>query len=107
MIFMPTWNQKFQVSRSDFVKTDYFRYINTLLTSGEFISILEKYNFSCIFVSHYLMEQYKDVFSFDAQYVSFYDEKKDGSIANLLKTSSALITDYSSVYYDMLYMKKL
>jgi len=107
MIFMPTWNQKFQVSRSDFSKTDYFRYINTLLTSEEFISILEKYNFSCIFVSHYLMEQYKDVFSFDAQYVSFYDEKKDGSIANLLKTSSALITDYSSVYYDMLYMKKL
>ena len=107
IIFMPTWNQKFQVPRSDFVKTDYYRYITQLLTSQEFVSILEKYNYSCVFVSHYLMEQYKDLFSFDTQRISFYDEKKDGGIANLLKTSSALITDYSSVYYDMLYMKKL
>lgn len=51
------------------------------------------------------MQQYIEVFDKVGQYITVADWRKF-DIQELLKSSAMLVTDYSSVFFDMVYMKK-
>ncbi|MFR6467707.1 MAG: CDP-glycerol glycerophosphotransferase family protein [Ruminococcus sp.] len=76
-----------------------------LLSSSDLKDIINKYKLEVIFYPHRNMQQYIEVFDKVGQYITVADWRKF-DIQELLKSSAMLVTDYSSVFFDMVYMKK-
>lgn len=111
---MPTWRKSIsgvfvtkgsseRVLNEDFLETNYAKAINSLLTNKNLNELAKKYNFEIVFCSHPNMRPYLNHFKHtDAIKLATAED----SIHQLLKESSYLITDYSSVAFDFAYMKK-
>ena len=85
-----------------FIKTDYFKFYNSLINSPILLEIMERYNYTGIFCLHpSYIEQWKDF-----KNNSVFSIKKSFEYPNLLINSSLLITDYSSIFFDFSYIKK-
>ena len=112
VVIMPTWRYWFNLrsKQSDginrnFEDSDYYQAWSQLLTSKELNALIEKENLNVVFYLHRNLQRY-------ARYFDVLDTKvkiarwQEYDIRELLKKSAALITDYSSVFFDMVYMKK-
>ena len=85
-----------------FIKTDYFKFYNSLINSPKLLEAMERYNYKGIFCLHpSYIEQWKDF-----KNNSVFSIKKSFHYQNLLINSSLLITDYSSIFFDFSYIKK-
>lgn len=105
ILFMPTWRLWLQYSnRKSFTESDYFKKINDLLKSEELNRLLERENKTLLFYPHIEMQKYMDAFE-PGERVKVLDAGT-ADVQALLKECAVLITDYSSVYFDFLYMKK-
>lgn len=104
ILIMPTWRQYLNsCSLNDFLKTDYFIKWNGLLNSQSLEMLSKEYNFNIVFYPHVSMLEYSHLFKSNfIKIVSFNNQ----DIQDLLKESSILITDYSSVSFDFAYMRK-
>ncbi|KOR76488.1 hypothetical protein AM231_27350 [Paenibacillus solani] len=110
ILFMPTWRKKLAWSNiSDraemFKNTDYFRYYQSLLSNEELIRVLNQSGYQLVFYPHHEMQQFVDCFSTNAEHI-LIGNKERFDVQTLLKESSVLITDYSSVFFDFGYMGK-
>lgn len=112
VLIMPTWRYWFNLKSKggDDVKED-FRYSNYLNKWLDFLNdkdlekmILEK-NLEVIFFLHRNMQKYIDAFDNVSNHVIIASWKKY-DIQELLKSSAIMVTDYSSVFFDMIYMQK-
>lgn len=114
LIIMPTWRKSIsgvfinkgnskRVLNKNFLQTDYAKSINSLLSNEKLSYLSEKYDFEIIFCPHPNMRPYLNEFSHSKK-VRLASTNE--SIHELLKQSSMLITDYSSVAFDFAYMKK-
>lgn len=112
VLIMPTWRYWFNLKSKggDDVKED-FRHSNYLKKWLDFLNdkdlekmILEK-NLEVIFFLHRNMQKYIDAFDNVSNHV-IIASWKEYDIQELLKTSAIMVTDYSSVYFDMIYMQK-
>lgn len=104
ILIMPTWRK--YVDRTCFSESTYFKQWKELLEDKRFHELLRINVFSLVF---YLHHEFQDFTPFFRQLdlpseVLIADNSSD--VQCLLKESSMLITDYSSVYFDMLYMNK-
>lgn len=110
ILVMPTWrnwlifgsengNEK-QISQSNYVKS-----WNGFLNNQELDGLLKTTNIELIFYPHFAMQKYIHLFSTTNTNVTIADINHF-DVQQLLKESSLLITDYSSVYFDFAYMKK-
>lgn len=110
VLFIPTWRRYIEVTGSqegdenNFLQSTYFKHIHHLLCNSDFIDILEEYNYKLKFVLHATFQKYITFFGDIDKRVIL--EEKDKSIHDLLKETSFLLTDYSSVFFDAAYMKK-
>lgn len=104
ILLMPTW-RTYICTKEDFLKSDYFREWQALLSSERLISLLEKNEFDLIFYPHYEFQKYLDCFdSINCRIkVAPFNEY---DVQMLLKESKLLITDFSSVFFDFGYMRK-
>jgi len=114
ILIMPTWRKSIsgvfvtkgsseRVLNEDFLETNYAKAINSLLTNKNLNELAKKYNFEIVFCPHPNMRPYLNHFKHtDAIKLATAED----SIHQLLKESSYLITDYSSVAFDFAYMKK-
>ena len=76
-----------------------------ILKSTRMEELIGKYQLEVIFYLHRNMQNHLHAFDKVIDQITIASwEKYD--IQELLKTSSVLITDYSSVFFDMVYMKK-
>lgn len=108
ILIMPTyrsWLGGFvQTDLRSFRADDFYKKWQSLLTNKDLNSFIEGHGYKIIFYPHRQMQQF-------AKYFSGSDNveiatKDDYDVQELLKKSSLLVTDYSSVFYDFSYMKK-
>lgn len=117
ILLMPTWrtwipssdrtimNSAGRISDEKFEDSEYFKVFNSLLASDKLKALLKKYNKHILFYPHRNMQSFTDLFSADGETIKIA-KREDYDVQELLRKCSILITDYSSVFMDVVYMKK-
>lgn len=113
ILIMPTWREwiadndyrlkKIEHSNS-FTETEYFKKWNDFINSPKIKDLSKKYGIHFKFYPHRNMQKYIQYFEAN-EYVSVIDAANH-NIQEIMKNASMMITDYSSVFMDMIYMKK-
>lgn len=111
VLIMPTWRSRFSLSSqqqnqdSEFKNSTYKRAWETLLNCDELKSLIEQFKLKVVFFPHRNMQPFLNDFTINNDKIIMANwEKYD--IQEELKKASIMITDYSSVFFDMVYMKK-
>ena len=113
IVIMPTWRYWFNLKSkeqagldSDFLHSSLLKSWKALLESHKLAELIDEYKLEVIFYPHrnlqYHLPDMKKMISTKVTIASW----KDYDIQELLKSSEMMITDYSSVFFDMVYMKK-
>ena len=114
VLIMPTWREwiadedhrlKEYEGTTEIPKTNYFLKWNAFLQDKRLKEIAEKFHVKFIFFPHRNMQKYMRFFPSSNTWLQVMSAK-DIDIQALLKKSALMITDYSSVFTDFLYMKK-
>jgi len=111
ILFMPTWRNwfgghtKFENNNELFKETPFFKYWNGLMNNLDLIDFIEKNEITIYFYPHQHMQKFLKFFSSQTKNIKIIDNSSI-DIQCLLKESSLLITDYSSVFMDFGYMLK-
>lgn len=113
ILIMPTWRQSIvgevtvgnsRVLNPDFIETDYAKHWQKILNSDELKHLTQKFNYKVIFAPHLNIEPYLEVLSIP-DYIETW-KSIDGSIQQLFQNSKLMITDYSSVHFEMAILNK-
>lgn len=107
ILVMPTWRSWLEdVSDEEFMESDYYNHYTSLLKSPELARILKEGNTRVVFYIHPkfagYIENFKDLVSENITYIPFGQEP----LNELMMKCSMLITDYSSVCWDVYYLDK-
>lgn len=109
VLIIPTWRWKLKNNADEngyitnFKNTEYFQFYNKLINDERILNTLQQYGYKCKFCLHP---------SFANQYVDFHQnaqvEINHGFVdyQKEFTTSSLLVTDFSSVFFDFAYLKK-
>jgi CDP-glycerol glycerophosphotransferase (TagB/SpsB family) len=105
IIFMPTWREWYKdLSKEEFIKTDFFQSIMNLLKNDEIIEILKNNNYQLHLYLHFYFHQFISTLDINNDCVKIVNINED--VQQLLLKSQILITDYSSVCWDFFYLNK-
>ncbi|POA97616.1 beta-1,3-glucosyltransferase [Chromobacterium sinusclupearum] len=109
IVIMPTWrnsivgkakNLSFQREfNHDFVQTDFFKHWNSLIQNNELKQLCSNFNFRIFFFPHVNLQPYIPEFNIPDHIEVITHE--NGSIQNIFQSTSIMITDYSSVAFEM------
>ncbi|ECP0648674.1 capsular biosynthesis protein, partial [Campylobacter jejuni] len=111
ILIMPTWReylsgkiQKYGVrtKNPDFTKSLYFQKWQEFLCSKELENLAKKYGYSVVFIPHPQVRIYLDDFNLPSYIITSYKT----SMQELFCKSSLMITDYSSVAFEMAILNK-
>jgi CDP-glycerol glycerophosphotransferase len=112
ILIMPSWRAWFTEasSRADesdanFANSEYLIRWKEILNSDELKKLIDKYHLKVVFYPHRNMQHFLSFFHDVKAYITIASYR-DYDVQNLLKESEMMITDYSSVFFDMIYMKK-
>lgn len=114
VLIMPTWRNwiadedsrlKKYEGTTDIPKTQYFAAWIDFLSDDKIAYLAEKYGVRFVFYPHRNMQKYAEFFPKSSEHLEIAFAK-DRDIQDLLREASMMVTDYSSVFFDMLYMKK-
>lgn len=113
ILVMPTWRSwlaknnfdSLEVACSYFITSEYYRKYSELLKNPLLNKILEDNNCDLIFYPHSDMQDFVHFFKSNSNKIKIANSS-EYDIQQLLKDSSLLITDYSSVAFDFAYMNK-
>ncbi len=113
ILIMPSWrswfNEKSSMQgelNSDFINSNYLMEWKKLLENKKFNNIIKRNNLEVLFYPHRNMQSHINVFRSEINTHVKIVSWEEYDIQDLLKTSQMMITDYSSVFFDMVYMKK-
>lgn len=110
ILIIPTWRKSLRGNKNIFVKSEYYKLLNDLLNNQEFIDCAKENGYRIIFKAHPELE--KNINDTDERYIDLFkinDYIKlstQESYQELFNSSSMMITDYSSVFFDFAYEKK-
>ncbi len=108
ILFCPTWrNQLDDLSEDEFQNSRYFKEIASFLCDNHFHDFLEQHSLQLTFRCHFRMANLLHVFQTNLPssiQVELHDNKR--SLQNCLRDAKLLITDYSSILWDMAFMQK-
>ncbi|PFR92353.1 CDP-glycerol glycerophosphotransferase family protein [Priestia megaterium] len=106
ILIMPTWRRHlFRINKTNFLKSDYYKAYRDLIANKDFLEMIERHNIPVKFYIHSQMQKFMSHFVTDHPNIEFL-VKSTATVSELLKESALLITDYSSVSSDFLYMNK-
>ena len=114
VLIMPTWREwiadedyrlKLYEGTTNIKETNYFKKWRELIENPEIERLSNKYGIKFVFFPHRNMQRYLNYFPETNEYLEVADANKY-DVQGLLKMSSMMVTDYSSVFMDMIYMKK-
>ena len=106
VLIMPTWRQWLEEQSEEvFVNSEYFEQYSKLIQNEKFTKLLEDNNAHAKFFIHPKLSSMLDKFDVKNERVELVQQ---GSVPlnELIMQCSMLITDYSSVCWDVLYMDK-
>lgn len=114
ILIMPTWREwiadederleKYEGTRN-FQETNYFISWKNFILSPRIKEMSEKYDVQFLFFPHRNMQKYLGYFPKSNKYVEVAGADKY-DVQQIMRIASMMITDYSSVFFDMIYMKK-
>lgn len=106
ILLMPTWRHSIH-NDQEFEDSLYFKTYKNLLRNSSLCDILENNNYNLVFNIHPCFKKYikhfKELSLPECISIADYENY---DVQTLLKESAMLITDYSSVAFDMAYMHK-
>ncbi|WP_320047930.1 CDP-glycerol glycerophosphotransferase family protein [uncultured Ilyobacter sp.] len=106
ILFMPTWRDGQDNLGNHFKETDFFKEIEKLLTSYRLENFLKKNGILFNVYLHQNFQKYNEIFKkFETENIKII-RQGEKTVQDLLKENKCLITDYSSVLFDFVYMKK-
>ena len=112
IIIMPTWRKWLRLRSEkntrlgdDIDTSDFMSNWLLLLNSGNFAQLIEKYKLEVIFYPHRAMQPFLRDFKLENKNIKLASVD-EYDMQELMKSACMMITDYSSVYFDMFYMKK-
>lgn len=113
VLLMPTWRRDIVVpsyNRSrrpkvQFAASEYFRFYSRLLADERLREALERSGVRLEFYPHYEIRPYLKHFRVDHPNIEVADQNRRG-VQEAMKDCSLLVTDYSSVFFDVAYMGK-
>lgn len=106
IMIMFTWRRWLNRLNDDqFRKSRYFTELDSFLQSDKFNNLINNHNLKVKFCLHPRLQKFRDLFSADNPNITIVNTQNT-DIQELLKSSSLLITDYSSVFFDFAYMQK-
>lgn len=114
ILIMPTWrewiaDEDYRLleyeGTTEIGKTNYFVKWNEFLNDDRLKTIAEQHDVKFIFFPHRNMQKYMRYFPESKPYLEILD-RNSYDVQELLKLASLMITDYSSVFMDFVYMKK-
>ena len=115
LLIMPTWRKSIigepidgniRSFNAKFSNTNYAIHIQSLLSSIDLKEVIEKYNYRVVFAPHLNIEPYLDTFNIPDYIEVWYSSNDEHSIQQLFQKSKIMITDYSSVHFEMAYLDK-
>lgn len=115
IIIMPSWREwltdsvrsygdNSEIGRK-FTESKYYIKWKEFINDEKLAGVAEEYGLEIYFYPHRKMQKFIKDFHSNSKYVKVVGWK-DNDIRELLKTSKVMITDYSSVFFDFIYMKK-
>ena len=114
ILIMPTWRESIitpSYKKSDkrdvdlFINSEYYKRFNSLINNKRLESALKKNNIKLVFYPHYEIQPYLQCFKkLNSELILASKEEYD--VQGLLKSSKALVTDFSSIQFDFAYMRK-
>lgn len=102
LLIIPTWREWLQ-NIDLFLDSDYFKNYQSLISNKELIDSCEKNDVEIIFCLHPNMQQYSSFFN--SKHVRIVSQGEI-DVQKLIKESSIMITDYSSVAFDFSFLNK-
>ncbi|EAK5229609.1 glycosyltransferase [Campylobacter jejuni] len=111
ILIMPTWRMNivntssFKQLNDNFTHSEYFLRWNSLLNNKKLKALCEKFSYDIIFHPHPNIIPYLKYFNIPSYFCLV--KNNESSIQKLFCSSSLLITDYSSVSFEMAYLEKL
>ncbi len=107
ILLMPTWRKWLNsCSPEQFAQTDYYHRYHQLLSDSVTHEWLRKRGLTLVFYPHYEMQRFIELFASLESDVVHISRFEQADVQTLLKESSLLVTDYSSVYFDFAYLGK-
>lgn len=113
IVVMPTWRSWFNLKseerkglESKFQDSCYLREWRAFLESERLAQLIDNYGLEVVFYPHRNMQKYLQDIGQDLNTKVIIASWREWNIQELLKSSEMMITDYSSVFFDMIYMKK-
>ena len=111
IVVMPTWRYWFNLKSKQnsetgnrFKDSEYFIKWNELLNSPQLKKLCDE-GLTVVFYLHRNIQRYSNLFKASHRSITIASWE-DYDIQSLLKESELMITDYSSVFFDMVYMRK-
>jgi CDP-glycerol glycerophosphotransferase (TagB/SpsB family) len=101
ILFMPTW-RKYLKDKGTFKNSKFYEYLDNFFNNKKLLKLLNDYNYKIVFKPHFDLMPFLDILNIPDEITVSIDE----SYQELFNTSSLLITDYSSVFFDFSYLKK-
>lgn len=105
IVLMPTWRGSHYPSGKAFLKTPYYLHFQSLLNNPALQALLEKSGYQLIFYPHIEIQKDMHYFSTPFRNITLAD-KEHFQIQELLTGCALLITDYSSVFFDIAYLRR-
>ncbi|MDR4949942.1 CDP-glycerol glycerophosphotransferase family protein [Neobacillus cucumis] len=103
---MPTWRTWMDdLPEDQFIESDYYKNYVGFFRSERLKELLAKHNVKLSFYIHPKFKSYIDAFHVDNENIKIY-QYGESKVNELLMHSSMLVTDYSSVAWEMFYQKK-
>lgn len=103
---MPTWRKWMDgMSEEEFVLTPFYTQYQTFLSSPRLKKLLVDNNTRIAFFLHPYFKDYVHLFDVDSSVIDRYGYL-DVNMGEAIQKSSMMISDYSSVLWDMYYLKK-
>ncbi len=114
ILIMPSWRNWLVARRDrlqklegieDVAEAEFFKAWRAFLTDDALSKIAETHQVRFLFYPHRNMQPYLSLFPGDLPHVKLC-RREDYDVQTLLRRAALLITDYSSVFFDMIYMRK-
>lgn len=106
ILLMPTWRDWLEYSdHNEFVKSDYYKNYESLLKNPEFLHLLETHNITLNFYIHPKFREHIHDFKITHSHIRLIPFGSE-PLNNLIMKCNLLITDYSSVAWDVYFQDK-
>ena len=114
ILIMPTWRKSIvgntkgkgtdRELNDNFVHTKYFKYWNSFLHSKKLLELSRHYGYRLVYFPHTNVQPYLSQFSIP-DYIEVLSHHH-ASMQTLFKKAACMVTDYSSVAFEMAYLEK-